>query len=307
MAYQLIDDGPGSAVVRRLSFVPFLPDGRAVLLPGFRLPSGSVGDGEHYLLDSCLRIPLRTVGFRPQRVHPYALDGDHLYVWLDGDHVGDPGSVVIADPAQLTSGPAADALHSFRHQSDESYYADNIRLLEPAYLKGTTAQAGSGSSGDADQWRARRSMIVDGIDRDGTFLDVGCANGLLLESVRDWAAERGRVVEPYGVDLAPGLVDLARRRLPQWAGRIELGNAIDYAPGRRFDFVHLLLDAVPRARRGDLVRHALKVLVEADGRLLISHYHRNEPGADVILRGLGFAVTGCARAVDGPTTAWLNR
>lgn len=37
-----------------------------------------------------------------------------------------------------------DAAHSFRTQSDASYYADNVRLLEPAYLRGTTPQAGSG-------------------------------------------------------------------------------------------------------------------------------------------------------------------
>jgi hypothetical protein len=52
-------------------------------------------------------------------------------------------------------------------------------------------------------------MIVDGIDSDGTFLDLGCANGPLMESVVEWAAERGHRIEPYGVDLAPGLAQLA--------------------------------------------------------------------------------------------------
>ncbi len=27
--------------------------------------------------------------------------------------------------------------------------------------------------------------------KDGTFLDLGCANGLLMESVQEWAGERG--------------------------------------------------------------------------------------------------------------------
>ena len=36
--------------------------------------------------------------------------------------------------------------------------------------------------------RARRP-IVSAIDRDGTFLDVGCANGLLMESLATWAGE----------------------------------------------------------------------------------------------------------------------
>lgn len=155
-------------------------------------------------------------------------------------------------------------------------------------------------------------MIVDGIDRDGAFLDVGCANGLLMESVREWAAERGYAIEPYGVDLAPGLVALARSRLPQWADRIEVGNAIDYRPasGRRFTFVHVLLDTVPVRRRADLVRHALGALVEPGGRLLVSHY---AGGSDLTsaehLRALGFPITGESCAVGferTTTTAWID-
>ena len=304
MAYQLIDGDPDESTVRQLTFVLFRPDGRCVLRPGRRLPTGTVLPGEHFLLDSCLRIPRQTVGFHPQRVHPYAADGTHLYVWADGDLLADhPADVVIADGADLVP----DAVRSFTTQSEASYYADNVRLLEPAYLRGTTAQAGSGSSGDAARWRARREMIVDGLDRDGTFLDVGCANGLLMESVHEWAAERGLAIEPYGVDLAPRLAALARQRLPRWADRIEVGNAIDYLPagGRRFTFVHVLFDAVPVRRRADLIRHALTTLVEPGGRLLASQY-QSGPSAGEVLRGLGFDVAGNAGA-NGASTAWLRK
>jgi SAM-dependent methyltransferase len=199
-------------------------------------------------------------------------------------------------------------------QSDADYYADHVRLLEPAYLRGTTPQAGSGFGGDAERWRARREMIVDGVHRAGTFLDVGCANGLLMESVQAWAGERGLAVEPYGVDIAPRLVELARRRLPHWAGRIQVANAIDYEPadGRRFTFVHVLLDAVPPRRHADLVRHALGRLVEPGGRLLVSHYQADGGtglSAGEQLRRLGFQVAGTSRARDadgGGTTAWLE-
>lgn len=58
--------------------------------------------------------------------------------------------------------------------------------------------------------------IVEAIDRSGAFLDVGCANGLLMESVAPWSRF---AIEPYGVDFAPGLVELARSRLSRWAER----------------------------------------------------------------------------------------
>src|SRR5450631_3370741 len=91
-------------------------------------------------------------------------------------------------------------------------------------------QAGRGrvravcSGADMGEWRRARWHITEAIAGDGTFLDAGCVNGLLMESVAAWCAERGLAVEPYGVDISPALADLARQRLPQWAGRIWAGT-----------------------------------------------------------------------------------
>ncbi len=55
--------------VSRLTFVPFLHDGRCALIPvGDRLAvfSGEVLPGEDPLLDTGLRVPLVTAGFRRQ-------------------------------------------------------------------------------------------------------------------------------------------------------------------------------------------------------------------------------------------------
>jgi hypothetical protein len=63
--------------VRRLTFVPFLADGRCALIPvagGLVLPSGEVLAGEDPLPDTGLRVPLVTAGFRRQALH--ALAGD---------------------------------------------------------------------------------------------------------------------------------------------------------------------------------------------------------------------------------------
>jgi|GEM_PF-2520142 len=322
MTYRRLDADPDPELVRRVTAVPFLPDGTCAVLPDPpRLPSGPVRPGEHWLLDTCLRMPLEVAGYRMQRAHPVALDGTELYVWLAGDRyrgrrphaevalrAADPGTVAgwlaaAGRPAQATA--VRDAASSYAADDDARWFADAERLLEPAYLRADTVEGGSGFGGTPEQWRARRIGVLAGIEHDGTFLDLGCANGLLMESVHRWAGERGLAIEPYGVDLAPGLVALARRRLPRWADRIEVGNALTYAPGRRFDYVHVLLDAVPPHRRRELVDHA-RGLVAPGGRLLVSHY-LHEGSTD---RPVATQLTELGRPPDGvdatAQTAWLT-
>jgi hypothetical protein len=319
VAYRLTDTEP--AEIDRLTFTLFAEDGTAFAFADGRpaLPTGELLPGEDWLLDATERIPLTTAGFFRQRVQPVAADGGHLYAFLDGapyrgrrPHVpvelerlpAEALSTRLATAGETELGRfVTDAAHAFRTQTEESFHAGNLRLIEAAYLRGETAEAGSGSGSTPEQWRALREPIVDGIDADGTFLDLGCANGHLMDSVRRWAAERALSVEPYGVDIGAGLVELARRRLPQWADRIHVGNALTWTPadGRRFDYVHLLLDFVLPARRTELLRHALDLLVAR--RLLVSHYVRGvPPTARDLVTELGFEVAG-----GSGDTVWIDQ
>ena len=97
---------------------------------------------------------------------------------------------------------------------DEPYYAETRRLLEGAYLEAEGPRGGSGFRGDAGRWERARRPIASAIDRDGTLLDVGCANGLLMESLVAWARRDGVEIEPYGLELIPSLAALARGGCP---------------------------------------------------------------------------------------------
>lgn len=123
-----------------------------------------------------------------------------------------------------------------------------------------------------------------------------------MESLTAWCAERGLRVEPCGLDLSPGLVAEARRRLPQWADRIWVGNALDrVAPGgRRFDFVHTLLDLVPAARVPEMLAHQLDRLVAPGGRLLVSSYVPFEQASR-------HPAPGDTGWLQVPPTAWVQR
>ena len=196
---------------------------------------------------------------------------------------------------------------------EEGWHAAVLAIIEPAYLGAATPQAQSGHSGDATRWEQARRFVLDAVDGDGTFLDVGCANGLLMESVQAWAAEDGHTVEPYGVEISAPIADLARRRCPQWADRIWTANVLNWRPPRRFDFVRTGLDYVPARRRPDLVAHLLAHVVEPDGRLLIGSFNevRGSDAMAAALRGWGYEVGGTAtRPHRHPDLAytmhWLN-
>lgn len=180
---------------------------------------------------------------------------------------------------------------------DEAQWHERVlALIEPAFLSATTPHAQSGKGGDAAAWEYARRLLCDAIHRDGTFLDIGCANGLLMEDVQRWAAADGHALEPYGVDISARLADLARARYPQWADRIHTANANGWMPQRRYDFVRTGLDYVPSASRPAYLQHLIDHVVAPGGRLIIGVHNvaRDDPLTEDLARW-GLPVDGTSR------------
>ena len=184
--------------------------------------------------------------------------------------------------------------------SEHAWFDSVADVITSAYLATDDPRAQSGHKGDETHWEHARSLLVDAIDRDGTFLDVGCANGYLMESLVRWGAARGRRIEPYGLEISPELAALARHRLPDWADRIHDGNAIDWQPPMRFDLVRTGLEYVPGNRRRDLLARLLDQVVVPGGRLIVGVFDedravvRGEPTVEATVTGWGFVVSGRA-------------
>lgn len=187
---------------------------------------------------------------------------------------------------------------------DEVHGAETRRLLEEAYLTAGDPRGQSGFRGDEARWERARRPIVRAIDRDGTFLDVGCANGLLMESVFAWAGEEGRRIEPYGLDLIESLAELARRRRPQWSDRIFAGNVMGWRPPFRFDFARTELEYAPPRRRPAMIERLLGEYLVPGGRLIVCSYGSSRhpaPKAEPVaklLRSWGCEVAGEAVGAD---------
>ena len=173
----------------------------------------------------------------------------------------------------------------------QGWHEAMAELLREPYLSARTPWEQSGKAGSEDDWVRTRKVVVEAIDRDGTFLDVGCANGYLMECVAIWAQEKGLDVQPHGVDIVPEFVALARRRLPGWASRIHEGNALTWTPPQRYDFVRTGLEYVPADRRRDFVTRLLR---EVADRLVIGPYTVDvgDDGTEKELAAWGFELAG---------------
>ncbi|MBD1842620.1 class I SAM-dependent methyltransferase [Cyanobacteria bacterium FACHB-63] len=153
----------------------------------------------------------------------------------------------------------------------QDWFAKNQQILETAYTNAPTPWQQSGKSGTFEDWVRLRIANLAPVQRSGTYLDIGCANGYLLECLAGWARLKELEIIPHGLDYSAKLVALARQRLPT-SSHLYVGNAWNWIPVQRFDYVRTELDYVPRNYRKPFVERLLAEFVEQNGRLIISQY-----------------------------------
>lgn len=183
--------------------------------------------------------------------------------------------------------------------------------LEATYLESDDPVAQSGFSGGRERWIAERSPLVEAFDHDGTFLDVGCANGLLAADVVRWAARRGMRITPFGIDLGPTLVHLAKNRFSSCPDNFYVADAWTWQPVRQWTYVYSLLDLAPRNLRCTWIDRLLR-WVEPGGRLILGSYGSRSlgvPPEDLLdlIEACGKEATGSAAGGDPVTArfAWV--
>jgi SAM-dependent methyltransferase len=162
----------------------------------------------------------------------------------------------------------------------EDWFSSLKKELEDAYLQHNEPWKQSGFSGPEERWVACRKPIADCIERSGSFLDIGCANGYLLECILKWTAARGINITPYGLDLSEKLVELAKKRLPQYKNNIYVGNGWTWQNPVRFDYVRTEVVYVPDELRRQYIERIMDKYLADEGKLLITEYRSSKDPTD---------------------------
>jgi len=193
-------------------------------------------------------------------------------------------------------------------------FTNMLDQLAESYLAETDPIRASGFGGGAKRWRAEREPILDGVITDGDILDVGCANGYLLESLVRWGRKRGLRLTPHGVDRSTPLIDRARTRLPKFAGNMHVGDAWSWKPPQHYKYVYVLYDCVPFEYLDEFIRRLFDRAVADNGRLIVGAYgsrSRSDPPFNIgsFLSLHGWMISGQSSGGSPVTSlfAWTDK
>jgi hypothetical protein len=136
-----------------------------------------------------------------------------------------------------------------------------------------------------------RRPIADAIEKSGSVLDIGCANGYLLESLQKWLEPKGIMIEPHGLDVSAALLEEAKRRVPD--GAFYHANVWGWKAPRKYDYVLTELVYVPEEYQQFYLGGLLREAIAESGRLVVSQYSsdiRREVDLKTQLASMGFEV-----------------
>jgi len=203
-------------------------------------------------------------------------------------------------------------LYSSGQISAEDFFSNCERECTQLYLSRDNPRAQSGHGSDVYRWRNIRWMILEPIHQDGTFIDIGAANGHLIESLDQWMRNTDVQVDFYGLEISQGLFDLARHRLPDFSSRLFLGNALYWKPPFAFDYVYsMILPDIPCDLRKSFLDNLYTHYVKPGGRLILGPW--SDQAMEEEISQIGYTLSGyCEKTVPGSTDeikriVWIDK
>jgi 2-polyprenyl-3-methyl-5-hydroxy-6-metoxy-1,4-benzoquinol methylase len=155
-------------------------------------------------------------------------------------------------------------LNSLKKDISETYIKYNEPWKQAGFLLGQK------------EWEICRRPLAECIDKAGTFLDIGCSNGYLLENILKWTSHS---ITPFGIDLSQKLIELAKARLPQYSSNFFVGSATDWTSPITFDYIRIELESVLSDSQEQFLHKLLNSYLAPDGKLLLTEYRSKKDSA----------------------------
>ena len=165
--------------------------------------------------------------------------------------------------------------------------------------------------GSRDAWRRAREVILEAVYKDGTFLDVGCANGVLVGDLCLWAQERKIKLTPFGIDLDEKLIAECRARFPEFKKNFIVADRFEFKPKRKFTFICAFFNF--RNRMTEIYLKRYLTMLEPGGRLILTRYDDYKDEFMLLEKylkklesKLNFSFAGTAEVQDITKVFWLE-
>lgn len=167
---------------------------------------------------------------------------------------------------------------------------------------------------DFKLWEKRRSFIASSITKDGTILDIGCANGFLLRSLQEWSEHH---LVPFGIDIDLKALEQAKNLFQANANNFALLPVEDLKrlqevglPGM-FDFIYWhVWDNVRFENSEEKWATSALEHVSKGGRLIMGFYDSRELNSERIeaLESLGIKMDGVQINKNGEEIiSWIDK
>lgn len=183
--------------------------------------------------------------------------------------------------------------------TEEEWFENLKKATTIAYLSRNTPWGQCGHSGTKETWMESRIMpLLETLYKSGTFIDIGCSIGYILECLHEWTQDSPIQVEYFGVDICDDLIHIARKRMPEFKNNLFVGNVDTWIPPRKFDYVRTHeITYVPEYKQRDFLYNLYNNYLKPGGRLIIGSYSESaiENILEDSIRSLGFTPTGYAK------------
>lgn len=183
--------------------------------------------------------------------------------------------------------------------TEKEWYQINMQATTKAYTSRKEPHQQCGHSGTEETWMySRIKPLLEILNKSGSFIDIGCANGYICESLYKWTKNSPIDIEYYGMDICDELINIAKERQPIFVDNYYTGNVVDWIPPVKFDYVRAYtLNTLPKYRRKELIDNLYVNYLKSKGRLILGSY--TEP-ADIntvseLVQSLGYTITGYSK------------